>query len=48
LVTMFQIFAKVYPKLAENYIISSTLDTAVTLISQWLAENTLPIQESID
>lgn len=44
-VMMFQMFMRVYPKLAENYHIRATLDEAVSDIQAWLAENTLLISE---
>ncbi len=40
-VMMFQMFIRVYPKLAENYHIRSHLEESVQEIQAWLAENTL-------
>ncbi|HRF95814.1 MAG TPA: hypothetical protein PLZ51_11495 [Aggregatilineales bacterium] len=48
LVMMFQMFAKVYPKLAENYTIAPTIEKAVAEITTWLTENTLPVQQTIE
>ncbi len=41
IVMMFQMFAKVYPKLAEHYVIAQNNEVAVQLIMTWLIENTL-------
>lgn len=42
-VMMFQMFIRVYPKLAENYHIRSHLEESVQEIQAWLAENTLSV-----
>ncbi|PJF28998.1 MAG: hypothetical protein CUN52_10635 [Phototrophicales bacterium] len=44
-IMMFQMFMRVYPKLAENYYIRATLDEAVSDIQAWLTENTLSTSE---
>lgn len=43
IVMMFQMFAKVYPKLAENYVIAPNAKTAIELIRDWLTENILSL-----
>lgn len=42
-VMMFQMFIRVYPKLAENYHIRATLEESAQEIQTWLAENTLSV-----
>lgn len=43
IVMMFQMFSKVYPKLAENYVIAPNNQEAITKIKMWLAENSTPL-----
>lgn len=47
-VMMFQMFIRVYPKLAENYHIRSTLEESAQEIQAWLAENTLSVTTTED